>query len=148
MTSISSQFLHRMARSGFWLYSLPATLTPSVFQSLDRGEYPMIAIKVIQWLGVLMTTKELVAELKNKETILPQEVLKNTSLESLATDLMTIYKNNLTELEEEDKFKANYTELINYVYVVMLSREPKKRNKNIINEDVIKFLLNSPHPAI
>lgn len=108
----------------------------------------MIAIKVIQWLGVLMTTKELVAELKNKETILPQEVLKNTSLESLATDLMTIYKNNLTELEEEDKFKANYTELINYVYVVMLSREPKKRNKNIINEDVIKFLLNSPHPAI
>ena len=95
-----------------------------------------------------MTTDELVSELKNKENILPQEVLKNTTLEALAGDLMKIFQDNLTELEQDDRFKENYIELINYVYMVMLSREPKKRNKDIFNESMITYLLNTPHHAI
>jgi len=95
-----------------------------------------------------MTTAELITELKQKDSLLPQAVLKDSSLQELATQLTEIFETKQEELLGDDKFRNNFTELINYIYLNTLTKQPERRNKSIFAENLISFLLNAPHPAV
>lgn len=94
-----------------------------------------------------MTQDDLIAELKETDNLLPQDVLKNTSLQQLAAELVTIFNTKQDDLKKDDRFRSNFTELVNYIYLANLHKQPSQRNKEIFKENIITFLLNSPHPA-
>jgi hypothetical protein len=94
-----------------------------------------------------MTQNDLIAELKETDNLLPKDFLKNSDLKQLASDLVTIFETKQDDLETNDKFRSNFTELVNYIYLADLSKQPQQRNKEIFKDSLISFLLNSPHPA-
>lgn len=94
-----------------------------------------------------MTKDTLIKELKDKDEILPQELLSESSIEVLTKNLATIFESEKDELMENARFRNNFTETVNYVYLSVLSSAPDKRNKKIFSDNLITFLLDSPQPA-
>jgi len=94
-----------------------------------------------------MTKQELVNQLKSTDTLLPQDVLKDTSLKQLVAMLKKVFDENMQELEADVNFRNNFTELVNYVYVRSLHETPAKREKNPFGDRLIAFLL-TPNPAL
>lgn len=94
-----------------------------------------------------MTTEQLFKELKQKDILLPKEILTDTSLSNLVNSLIEIFDNHREELEQDEKFRTNFTELINYVYLITLSEKPSTRNKNIFSNQLTSFLLRPAQAA-
>lgn len=91
-----------------------------------------------------MTNEQLLQELRQKETLLPQEFLKDTSVTNLTRSLAAIFESNRSDLEDDVRFRKNFTELVNYVYLTNLSKKPDQRKKDIFNIQLTNFLINTP----
>jgi RecG-like helicase len=89
-----------------------------------------------------MSTDQLLIELKQNDNLLPQELLKDITLSDLTKSLIEIFDDHRDELEADLKLRANFTELINYIYLVTLSKKPEQRNKHIFSNQLTTFLLN------
>lgn len=95
-----------------------------------------------------MQQQQLITILKQDDNLLPQDVLRNTDIKELVNDLVIIFETRKAELSEDARFKNNFTELVNYIYLMHLQTEPKHRSKKIFKDNLIAFLLNSPQPAV
>lgn len=95
-----------------------------------------------------MDMKQLLQELKDTDNLLPQDILKDTNLKELATQLKTIFESNQQYLETDLKFRTNFTELVNYIYLSALDEQPDRRKKKIFSDRLITFLLATPSPAV
>lgn len=89
-----------------------------------------------------MTKENLVKELQHSDTILPAVILRDMTSEQTAVVLAEVFKTYKQELLHNRKFRDNFTELVNYIYLLNLNKEPTKRKKNLFSTSLTSFLLN------
>lgn len=94
-----------------------------------------------------MTTEQLLQQLREKDVLLPQDILKDTNVSDLTNDIIEIFETYRTELEEDSKLRKNYTELVNYVYLMTLRKRPDQRKKDLFNNTLTTFLIDTPLTA-
>ena len=94
-----------------------------------------------------MTTKQLVQLIEAEEYILPKSILKDTTEDELANELIEIYHKYHKKLEKEAEFRRKYTELINYMLVLNIRREKDRKKKILFDKNLINYLLSTPEAA-
>jgi hypothetical protein len=90
-----------------------------------------------------MTTQELERELKTADDLLPQDILRDVTIEQLAAQLREIFAKDKALLERDARFRDNFTGVVNYIYIVLLNKPPAKRQKNLFSDTLINTLLTS-----
>lgn len=88
-----------------------------------------------------MKTEELYRLLVNSDSLSPHDLTQNKYTE-LASELDEIFSTYQDELKENEKFRNNFTELVNYIYLDLLNESPSKRNKEIFNSNLTNFVLS------
>ncbi len=89
-----------------------------------------------------MSTDDLIKTIEEEEYILPKDILKNTSEDQLIKELEEIFEKYQKKIEEEKSFRSKYTELVNYVFFLNLSRSESKKKQHPLNENIVNYLLN------
>ena len=88
-----------------------------------------------------MKTQELYELLLNSDSLLPQQVLEKGDYKQLASELTIIFNTYTDELRDDERFRKNFAELVNYVYLDVLSKTPDKRDKEPFTSNLTTFLL-------
>lgn len=95
----------------------------------------------------MMKRDQLLKTLRTADDLLPQQVLQDATLTQLVVELDAIFAENRQELDINQKFRHNFTEIVNYVYLLTLEKKPEQRDKMLFNPHLIANLLQ-PKSAV
>lgn len=91
-----------------------------------------------------MRTTQLIRELEKEEYILPKDILKKISEDELIKQIEEIYVKHQDVLQEQEKLRYKYTELVSYLFFLNIQRAKSKKKSKLFSDKLINYLLSTP----